>query len=216
MDWTWYLFRFDGRINRALLRQALLIVMLLASLLGMIGQAIRVGNGQESFTTCLTFSFNFALDDLFNVVDPRAYRLLASADRPTLIIKALGTSLFFWIYLATATKRLHDRNRSGWWIVPFFIIPSLFDQFSDLLPESDWVLPFAWAIHIPWLWGLAEMFGLRGSLGSNRFGPDPLADIEDGSAFAPNPTRNWDQQSELEFVPHSASPPDGMHVKRGT
>ena len=30
MDWTWYLFRFDGRINRARLWQALLIVLLLA------------------------------------------------------------------------------------------------------------------------------------------------------------------------------------------
>ena len=31
MDWTWYLFRFDGRINRALLWQALLIVAVLAA-----------------------------------------------------------------------------------------------------------------------------------------------------------------------------------------
>ena len=83
MDWTWYLFRFDGRINRALLWQALLIVLLLAGLLGLIGQAIHVLNGQGSFTSSL--SFDFALDDLFKVVDPRAYRLLPSADRPTLI-----------------------------------------------------------------------------------------------------------------------------------
>ena len=48
MDWTWYLFRFDGRINRALFWQALLIVLLLAGLLGLIGQAIHVLNGQRS------------------------------------------------------------------------------------------------------------------------------------------------------------------------
>ena len=94
MDWTWYLFRFDGRINRALFWQALLIVVLLASLLGLIGQAIHVLNGQRSLTSSLSFSFDFALDDLFKVVDPRTYRLLPSADRPTLILKALGTSLF--------------------------------------------------------------------------------------------------------------------------
>ena len=41
MDWTWYLFRFDGRINRALFWLALLIVLLLAGLLGLIGQAIH-------------------------------------------------------------------------------------------------------------------------------------------------------------------------------
>ena len=135
MDWTWYLFRFDGRINRALFWQALLIILLLAGLLGLIGQAIHVLNGQRSFTSSLTFSFDFALDDLFKVVDPRAYRLLPSADRPTLILKAFGTSLFLWIYLATAIKRLHDRDRSGWWIVPFFVVPGLFSQFSDLLPD---------------------------------------------------------------------------------
>ena len=140
MDWTWYLFRFDGRINRALFWQALLIVLLLAGLLGLIGQAIHLLNGQRSFTSSLTFSSDFALDDLFKVVDPRAYRLLPSADRPTLILKAFGTALFLWIYLATAIKRLHDRDRSGWWIVPFFVVPGLFSQFSDLLPDSNWVL----------------------------------------------------------------------------
>ena len=214
MDWTRYLFRFDGRINRALLWQALLIVTLLAGLLGLIGQAIHVLNGQRSFTSSL--SFDFALDDLFNVVDPRAYRLLSSADRPTLILKAFGTSLFLWIYLATAIKRLHDRDRSGWWIVPFFVVPGLFSQFSDLLPDSSWVLAIVLVMQISWLWGFVEMFCLHGSLGSNRFGPDPLAETEDNSASTQPPQKSWDQQSELEIVPPSASPPGGMHVKRST
>jgi uncharacterized membrane protein YhaH (DUF805 family) len=212
MDWTRYLFRFDGRINRALLWQALLIVMLLAGALGIIAEAINVFNGHRSTTTTLIFSFDFNLDELFNAVDPRSYRLLASADRPTLILKLLGTPLFLWIYLATAIKRLHDRDRSGWWIIPFFVVPGLYDQFSDLLPDSYWVLPFTLAVSILWLWGLVEMFCLRGTSGLNRFGPDPLADIEDGSAASS--AKSWDQQSEIEFVPPSASPPGGMHVKR--
>ena len=40
MDWTWYLFRFDGRINRALLWQALLIVCCAGMHARMIAQAI--------------------------------------------------------------------------------------------------------------------------------------------------------------------------------
>ena len=212
MDWTRYLFRFDGRINRALLWQALLIVMLLAGVLGIIGEAINVFRGHRSAATTLIFSFDFNLDELFNAVDPRSYRLLASADRPTLILKLFGTPLFLWIYLATAIKRLHDRDRSGWWIIPFFIVPGLFDQFSDLLPDSYWVLPFILPASILWLWGLVEMFCRRGTTGPNRFGPDPLPDIEESSA-AP-PAKSWDQQSEIEFVPPSASPPGGMHVKR--
>jgi uncharacterized membrane protein YhaH (DUF805 family) len=214
MDWTWYLFRFHGRINRALFWQALLIVLLLAGLLGLIAQAIHFLYGQRSFTPSPAFSFDF--DDLFKVVDPRTYRLLPSADRPTLILKAFGTSLFLWIYLATAIKRLHDRDRSGWWIVPFFVVPGLFSQFSDLLPDSNWVLAIVLVMQISWLWGFVEMFCLHGSLGSNRFGPDPLAEVEDNSASTPPPQKGWDQQSELEIVPPSASPPGGMHVKRST
>jgi uncharacterized membrane protein YhaH (DUF805 family) len=212
MDWTWYLFRFDGRINRALLWQALLIVILLATVLGIIGAAINVFNGHRSAATTLIFSLDFNLDALFNAVDPRSYRLLASADRTTLIFKIFGTPLFLWIYLATAAKRLHDRDRSGWWMIPFFVVPGLFDQFSDLLPKSRWILPFTLAASVLWLWGLVEMYCLRGTSGANRFGPDPLAEIE--HELASSPAKSWDQQSELELVPPSASPPGGMHVKR--
>jgi uncharacterized membrane protein YhaH (DUF805 family) len=189
--------------------------MMLACMLGMIDQAIKVLNGAATFAFNFKVDFDFGVDDIFNVVDPRAYRQLATADRATLILKVFGTLLFLWIYLATATKRLHDRDRSGWWLVPFFVVPALFDQFSDLLPtNSNWVLAVAWAVHIPWFWGLVEMFIVPGTSGDNRFGPDPLAVLEDGSAPAPS-TKSWDQQSEIEFVPPSASPPGGMHVKRG-
>ena len=214
MDWTWYLFRFDGRINRALLWQALLIVAMLVALLGLISQVIHLISATGSLKFSLKLDFDFGLDDLFKVVDPRAYRLLPSTDRATLILKVLGTSLSFWIYLATAIKRLHDRDRSGWWIVPFFFVPRLLFRFWDLLPDANWFLPFDWAIHALWLWGIVEMFFLRGTSGSNRFGPDPLAEIEESPASASPSAKSWDQQSEIEFVPPSASPPGGMHVKR--
>ncbi|MGY3031840.1 uncharacterized membrane protein YhaH (DUF805 family) [Bradyrhizobium sp. USDA 4354] len=213
MDWTWYLFRFDGRINRALLWQALLIVAMLAALLGVIGQVIQLVSAEGSVILSWKLDFDFGLGDLFGVVDPRAYRSLASVDRATLILKALGTSLFLWIYLATAIKRLHDRDRSGWWLVPFFLVPGLFSQFSDLLPDSHWMLPFSLAASILWLWGLVEMFCVPGSAGDNRFGPDPLAKAEDD--IASPPTKSWDQSREMEIVPPSAGPPGGMHVKRG-
>jgi uncharacterized membrane protein YhaH (DUF805 family) len=212
MDWTWYLFRFDGRINRALLWQALLIVAVLAALLGIIGQLIHLVNAEGSLKLSIKLDFDFGLDDLFELLDPRTYRSPAAFDRTDLILKSSGLSLFSWIFLATAIKRLHDRARSGWWIVPFFVIPGLFSQFSDLLPDSNWMLPFGLTASSLWLWGFVELFCIPGSTGDNRFGPDPLAKIEDGSA---PPAKSWDQQSEIEFVPPSASPPGGMHVKRG-
>jgi uncharacterized membrane protein YhaH (DUF805 family) len=212
MDWTWYLFRFDGRINRALLWQALLIVAVLAALLGIIGQLIHLVNAEGSLKLSIKLDFDFGLDDLFELLDPRTYRSPAAFDRTDLILKSSGLSAFSWIFLATAIKRLHDRARSGWWIVPFFVIPGLFSQFSDLLPDSNWMLPFGLTASSLWLWGFVELFCIPGSTGDNRFGPDPLAKIEDGSA---PPAKSWDQQSEIEFVPPSASPPGGMHVKRG-
>jgi len=213
MDWTWYLFRFDGRINRALLWQALLIVAVLAALLGVVGQVLHLLNAEGSLKLSIKLDFDFGLDDLFKLVDPRAYHSLASFDRTDLILKGSGLTLFSWIFLATAIKRLHDRDRSGWWIVPFFIVPGLFSQFSDLLPSSNWMLPFSLSASSLWLWGFVEMFCVPGSVGDNRFGADPLADIEDSAAE--RRAKDWDQQSEIEFVPPSASPPGGMHVKRG-
>ena len=185
---------------------------MLVALLGLISQVIHLISATGSLKFSLKLDFDFGLDDLFKLVDPRAYRSLASFDRTDLILKSSGLALFSWIFLATAIKRLHDRDRSGWWIVPFFVVPGLFSQFSDLLPDSNWMLPFILTASSLWLWGFVEMFCIPGSTGDNRFGPDPLAKIEDGSA---PPAKSWDQQSEIEFVPPSASPPGGMHVKRG-
>jgi uncharacterized membrane protein YhaH (DUF805 family) len=67
-------------------------------------------------------------------VDPEAYRSLTWADLPRLLVKLVGTSLLMWVYFATAIKRLHDRDKSGWWMVPFFAVPGLYNQFADRLP----------------------------------------------------------------------------------
>ncbi|MBR1089774.1 DUF805 domain-containing protein [Bradyrhizobium manausense] len=213
MDWTWYLFRFDGRINRALLWQALLIVAVLAALLENISPLVGLLDGSRSAAKLdIEFDFDFGLDDLFRVVEPNAWRLLASIDRLTLILKGFGTPLFLWIYLATAIKRLHDRDRSGWWTIPFFFAPNLLLHLSDRL--LHWPAPLDWASYAFWVWGLVEMFIVPGTSGANRFGPDPLAVPEDDAPAAPE-AKSWDQQSEIEIVPPSASPPGGMHVKRG-
>jgi uncharacterized membrane protein YhaH (DUF805 family) len=216
MDWTSYLFRFDGRINRALQWQALLIVAVLAGLLGLISQVIHLLSGDGLLKLSIKLDFDFGLDDLFKLFDPRLYRSLASLGRTDLILKASGLSLFTWIFLATATKRLHDRDKSGWWIIPFFLAPGLFSQFSDLLPDSHWAQSLSLTASTLWLWGIIELFIVPGTAGHNRFGPDPLADVDDGSASVAPSAKSWDQSRELEIVPPSASPPGGMHVKRGS
>jgi uncharacterized membrane protein YhaH (DUF805 family) len=128
----------------------------------------------------------------------------------SLLFYALGTPIFIagmWFFAAATIKRLHDRNRSGWWMIPFLIVPPLFNRFEDLLGDSWAVFFLGLVVTILCLWGFIEMLFLRGTSGPNRFGADPLA---------PADTRpRWDQQSELEFMPHGAGPSPGSHVKRG-
>ena len=206
MDWTWYLFRFDGRICRGefwfglvcLLCGLILVLLLVAALI---------------FTISDTKSFDLNVDDVFKIVDPAAWRQLHAIELPILLIQIAGTGLLLWIYLAISIKRLHDRNKSGWWMMAFFAYPGLYNQFADRLPDSYWLVPFALAAAILPFWGFIEMGVLRGSPRDNRFGPDPFAEAE--AAANARSSQAWDQQSALELVPHSASPPDGMHVKPG-
>ena len=108
MDWTWYLFRFDGRINRAKLWLGGLVLLGLMMALGTVIAAIHILFGSGT-------SFHFGASDLFKLVDPDAYRSLTLADLPRLAIKLVSTSLLMWVYFATSIKRLHDRDKSGWW-----------------------------------------------------------------------------------------------------
>ena len=121
-----------------------------------------------------------------------------------------GTSLLTWVYFATCIKRLHDRDKSGWWMVPFFAAPGLYNQFADRLPDSYADLPLAIAVTVLCVWGFVEMYCLKGSRKTNRFGPDPLAPTP-----RPDTRPPWDQPSEIEMVPHTASPPPVWRVKPG-
>ena len=86
--------------------------------------------------------------------------------------------------LAVGIKRLHDRDRSGWWLLLFYLLPSLLfgvgaglfvygigeEAASGVIGGSVlYVLGLAALI-----WAIVELGCLRGTLGPNRFGPDPL------------------------------------------
>ena len=69
----------------------------------------------------------------------------------------LGTTVIFPLFglaiilpsLAVAVRRLHDLDRAGWWI------------FINLIPIIGWIILIIW-------------YCTRGTVGPNRFGPDPL------------------------------------------
>lgn len=212
MDWAWYLFRFDGRINRAKLWLAGLIILCWMIFLGLLIVTAGYWFGGPT-------SFHFGIDEIFGVVDPAWYRSLSRTDFAFGLAHGVGTALFVWVYLATSVKRLHDRDKSGWWIVPFFVVPGLVDQFSDRLDVSIPAILLWVVAPILCIWGFVEMYCLRGSPWTNRFGanPQPKAQTRSrGGRHSGLPTSPaWDQHSEIEFVPHSAGPSPGPHVKRG-
>jgi uncharacterized membrane protein YhaH (DUF805 family) len=202
MDFFWYLFSFQGRINRAKCWLAALIIVCWMILLAIVTVAATVSLGGAAPLT-----INFDIDDIFGIIDPASFRALSSANPAALVLHLVGTPLFLWVYLATAVKRLHDRDRSGWWMVLFFVIPGLYGQFQDRLGDSTVVSLLGLSAGGLTTCGGITLYFLRGDKGSNRFGPDPLEPID---------TRpDWDQLSELQFMPHSAGPSPGAHVKRG-
>ena len=203
MDWTWYLFRFDGRISRAKLWLAMVVMLGLMMTVGLALVAIQSLFGSLA-------PFRFGASDLFRLLDPDTYRSFTLGDLPRLLIKLAVTSLLMWVYFATSIKRLHDRDKSGWWMVPFFAVPGLYNQFAERLPDSYADLPLAIAVAILCMWGFVEMYCLKGSRKTNRFGADPLAPKP-----RPDTRPPWDQQSEIEMVPHTASPPPVWRVKPG-
>jgi uncharacterized membrane protein YhaH (DUF805 family) len=77
-----------------------------------------------------------------------------------------------WIGLALGAKRLHDRNKTGWWLLLFWILPGILQGVGEQIGTAGLVLSIAaFAISI---WGLVEIGFLRGTVGPNQYGPDPL------------------------------------------
>jgi uncharacterized membrane protein YhaH (DUF805 family) len=68
----------------------------------------------------------------------------------------------FWISIAIALKRCHDRDKGGGWVAFFWLVPI-----------------------VGWIWGFIELGFLDGTQGRNSYGkspkgigsPDPLAEV---------------------------------------
>jgi uncharacterized membrane protein YhaH (DUF805 family) len=79
---------------------------------------------------------------------------------------------------AIHTERLHDRDKSAWWLLVFYVAPAVFGQ----LAKTEWfagdagtMLHYALALAglALSIWGFVEIGCLRGTAGSNRYGPNP-------------------------------------------
>lgn len=203
MDWVWYLFRFEGRINRAKLWLAALIIICWMIFLG--GLALIVAPLLASHGK---LHIDFGIECVLRIFNPGFYRSHALKELPLRLFEAAASLLFLWVYFATAIKRLHDRDKSAWWAIPLVAMPTFYGYIVGWLPDDSYfTLVVSFAIFLFGIWAFVELYCLKGSRKTNRFGANPLAPVD---------TRpRWQQQIEVEMVPHKAGPPPVWHVKPG-
>lgn len=180
-----YLFGFSGRINRAKQWAILLVALVHGILTGFL------------FSYIVGFSV-FA--DIFQ----KKTTVVAAATSPQMhlfgVLSLFLYAIVFFISVAVATKRLHDRDKSAWWLLVFIALPLALNipallylphvlayagqvmraAQANLPPpaqplEPPLVVISRGAATIISLWAFVELYILRGTVGNNRFGADPLA-----------------------------------------
>jgi uncharacterized membrane protein YhaH (DUF805 family) len=168
VNWSQYLFSFQGRINRAKWWLFLLVII------GYVVAAIIVGMVLGMISADLAIIWGF--------------------------IYLIGWLVLIYAMLAVAAKRLHDRNKSAWWLLVFYGIPFLLGIYAwwsvfsamfgvggmaaqgasqeQMMGSMMATMQQMWWVSlvntIIGVWGLVELGILKGTTGPNQYGPDPL------------------------------------------
>jgi uncharacterized membrane protein YhaH (DUF805 family) len=147
MDLGSLLFSFSGRINRAKYWLAVLIYLGVAVVLGIV----------------LFAGFHAGLAGIGVV-----FGLIAIAVYIAMLVSGL----------AVAIKRLHDRDKSGWWVLVFYVVPGVLGGIGSEMGAasgSDAIVGLFGLVSLGIsVWAFVELGCLRGTVGPNNYGPDPL------------------------------------------
>jgi uncharacterized membrane protein YhaH (DUF805 family) len=80
--------------------------------------------------------------------------------------------------LAVIIKRLHDRDKSAWWLLVFYVVPvalALIGTWIGMTSGSLVVPIICGVVSVAvGIWAFIEWGCLRGTPGTNQYGPDPL------------------------------------------
>ena len=102
--------------------------------------------------------------------------------RGFLIFLGLFSIPLLWVNLALSTRRLHDRDKSGSWLVIFYALPWVLAGIANHA-VADHTGALYFSFYLPslalYIWGLVELGFLRGMTGPNQYGPDPLEPAPD-------------------------------------
>ena len=127
----------------------------------------------------------FVLVAIFSFVGQTAARIVS-------VLLLLG---FYWVVAALYAKRLNDRDRPTWLVWPLIVPSFLIVAGAVLLVDETGQLRFSFNIEstllaVPvvllglayfafYVWIIIEAGFLRGTVGDNRHGPDPLEPVEE-------------------------------------
>jgi uncharacterized membrane protein YhaH (DUF805 family) len=117
----------------------------------------RLNRAKFWLTLIITDIVLFVIIGVLAVMGGGSMDMAADGSMPTLGGGIVGGIVAFvvmvaavWIGLAVGVKRFHDRGKTGWWVL------------IALVPV------------IGGLWYLIECGFLRGTIGPNAYGPDPV------------------------------------------
>lgn len=147
------LFSYQGRINRAKYWTAILIYLAISIVIAAVG-FIMLGN------SILELADDAADDGVIVGLLSKGIGFFLIV--LVIYIPLIVSSVFVGI------KRLHDRDKSGWWLLVFYLLPTVLNELSGVSSVLAFV---SFAITI---WALVELGCLRGTQGPNKYGPDPL------------------------------------------
>ncbi len=93
-------------------------------------------------------------------------------------LRALALCIaLIWLGLAISVKRLHDRDKSGWFLPVYWGLPMVLGALGFVAQLNDsggLSLVCGLGEFAIGIWMFTEPGCLRGTPGTNRFGPDPL------------------------------------------
>jgi uncharacterized membrane protein YhaH (DUF805 family) len=156
INWGHLLFSFSGRINRAKWWLTVLVSIIIGVVIAIIGAIVGETAGN--------------------------------------LLSLVAVIPQFWISLAAGAKRLHDLNRTAAWLVLFYLGPTVLLIIFFVIAGMDVLVAIAnedldaatlarigttgaiigLLVFILGIWALIWFGCLRGSVGPNQYGPDPL------------------------------------------
>lgn len=143
MDWKTILFAMSGRINR----------------------------GKYWLGVLILFLIYLAAGIVFGVLYAVAGGTVGGILGGIVLLAAFIVGI--WGGIGIGIKRLHDREKSGWWLLLFYVVPGVISGVGQAIGGvvGGAISLASFAITI---WAIVELGCLKGTTGPNQYGPDPL------------------------------------------